>query len=287
MTRSKKTPEMTIKPKISVILFVKNDEDTCQMAIESILKQTLQDIEIIAIKQDSCDTTFAKCAGYIETDTRLSLISRQNPSFANLLKLINGDYVLISDTRATFQESDFENMYYKAEATKADFVFSNYLLPDKKEAINSYSDLSKSVFSWKSIPDKILTLSPYLFANKLYKTEFFQDLLKTAKECNILDESDFPAFAFVKANNIAYAQKAMMSCLKPEVIRGSRNWKWSVVSLLGMEFFLNQKTNYSLTEQSFLNYTLEKLLFLTEASAPYQGMAKIISSRKPLHISTF
>ena len=56
------------KPKVSIIITIKNGEKYLEECLESIYKQTLQDIEIVAVYSDSHDNTLGILKDYQKKD---------------------------------------------------------------------------------------------------------------------------------------------------------------------------------------------------------------------------
>ena len=64
--------------KISVIVPVYNDEKFLGKAIESLLRQTLSDIEIILVDDGSTDNSPKICDDYAKKDSRIIVIHKKN-----------------------------------------------------------------------------------------------------------------------------------------------------------------------------------------------------------------
>jgi|GEM_PF-6900245 len=87
-------------PKISVIIPVFNAERYLKLAIDSILNQTLQNIEIIAINDGSTDNSMAILNGYsdhrlkfFENTVNLGMVATRN----NAISLAKGEYIAFFD----------------------------------------------------------------------------------------------------------------------------------------------------------------------------------------------
>ena len=65
-------------PAISVIVPAYNAEKTLNKCLDSILGQTLVDIEIIVVNDGSTDSTQTIVEGYMSSDNRIKLINQEN-----------------------------------------------------------------------------------------------------------------------------------------------------------------------------------------------------------------
>ena len=78
---------------ISLIVPVYNVEEYLEECLESIRKQTYQDIEVILVNDGSTDGSQAICERYCQTDKRFRLINQKNQGQSvarnNALKIAN------------------------------------------------------------------------------------------------------------------------------------------------------------------------------------------------------
>lgn len=65
-------------PKVSVIVPVYNAEKYLQECVDSILRQTLADLELILVDDGSTDSSPAICDRYAEQDARVKVIRQAN-----------------------------------------------------------------------------------------------------------------------------------------------------------------------------------------------------------------
>jgi glycosyltransferase involved in cell wall biosynthesis len=86
-------------PKVSVLLPVYNGERYIVQSVESILKQSYRDFELIVINDGSTDRTSYLIKGI--SDTRIVLIEQENQGLTwtlnNTLKVIKGEYIARQD----------------------------------------------------------------------------------------------------------------------------------------------------------------------------------------------
>ena len=124
---------------VSVIIPVYNCEKTVGRCINSVLNQTLANIEVIAVNDGSDDSTLKVLKGI--NDDRLKIISHLNygQGYArnNGMSVANGKYIAFVDADDTIEECMLEKMYEKAEKENADMVQCNLydIYPDRTRKI--------------------------------------------------------------------------------------------------------------------------------------------------------
>ena len=114
--------------KISVILPVYNVASYLEEAFESVLSQSLKDIEIIAVDDGSTDSSLDIIMKYAENDNRISFYSQENQgqSVARNLALqhATGEYIYMMDSDDVLSSPDvLQTCYDYAQHNKADLIF--------------------------------------------------------------------------------------------------------------------------------------------------------------------
>ncbi len=114
-------------PKVSVIIPVYNVEDYLKRSLDSLVNQTLKDIEIILIDDCSQDKSLDIAKKYAEKDKRIKLIeSKENQGAAASrnkgLDIASGEYIGFIDADDYIDLNYYEELYKKAKETDADIV---------------------------------------------------------------------------------------------------------------------------------------------------------------------
>jgi glycosyltransferase involved in cell wall biosynthesis len=88
--------------KVSVIIPVYRVEQFLDVCIQSVLKQTYVDLEIILVDDESPDNCPKLCDEYSQQDNRIKVIHKKNGGLSDArnagLKLATGDYILFLDS---------------------------------------------------------------------------------------------------------------------------------------------------------------------------------------------
>lgn len=116
--------------KVSVVVPVYNAEKYIDKCINSIIKQTLEDIEIILINDGSRDKSLEICKKYEHIDSRVRVIDKPNSGVSSSrnigIDISTGEYITFIDADDWIESNMIENLYIKAKAYKGSIVISNY-----------------------------------------------------------------------------------------------------------------------------------------------------------------
>lgn len=98
--------------KVSVIMPVYNSGEYLKTAVESILNQSLREIELILVDDGSTDGSSERCDEYAAKDSRVVVIHQKNGGICNArnaaLKIARGEYIGFSD-----HDDEFTNGMYE------------------------------------------------------------------------------------------------------------------------------------------------------------------------------
>ncbi len=117
--------------KISVIIPVYNTEKYLKDALESVIKQTLKDIEIICINDGSKDGSLEIINDYATKDPRIKLINQTNSIGygASINRGINeaeGEFIAIFEPDDILDKSIYETLYKEASENHLEVVKCNF-----------------------------------------------------------------------------------------------------------------------------------------------------------------
>ena len=134
-----------LHPKFSVIIPVYNTEKYLSESIDSVLKQTLQDFEIICINDGSTDNSLAKLKEYEKLDKRIRLIDQKNQGLScarnNAIKIARGKYVVFLDSDDYLDKWALEKIYTNMEDNGLEMLSYggiNFDDKTKEQLINPY-----------------------------------------------------------------------------------------------------------------------------------------------------
>lgn len=116
-------------PKVSFIVPVYNVEKYIDQCVESILSQTLKDIELVLVDDGSPDQCPAICDAYAEKDSRVKVIHKKNGGVSDArncgIKEAEGEYLYFVDSDDWVELDAAENLYQDAVDMGVDCVISD------------------------------------------------------------------------------------------------------------------------------------------------------------------
>ena len=161
--------------KVSIIVPIYNAEKYLKKCINSILKQTYKELEIILINDGSTD----KSKNIIESfhDKRIIFIDKTNTGVGNTRNLgiekSSGDYIMFIDSDDFIETTCVEKMLNKALTDNCELVIGNYYLDTPNRTYN-ISFKKENDTTLKEKPEILLdiNLGP---CNKIYHKRLFKD----------------------------------------------------------------------------------------------------------------
>lgn len=169
-------------PKISVLVPCYNVEKYLNQCIDSILCQTLTDIEIICLNDGSTDQTLEILKNYADQDNRIIIVDKANSGYGSTmnigLKMAKGKYIGIVESDDWIENDMFETMYNEAEKENLDMVRCLYLKIDETTGKNSIAhdpDLYECDKVFNPIEQKkIFLIAPAIWA-AIYRKDMIDD----------------------------------------------------------------------------------------------------------------
>ncbi len=153
-------------PKVSVIIPVYNVEKYLKQCLDSVLGQTLQEIEVICVDDGSTDSSMEILKDYAKQDNRVTILSQKNMHAGVArnagLAVARGEYLSFLDSDDWFEIDMLNQMYAKAKKDKSDIVVCEYNCFDAQENRFTYKYKIKHKYLRKS------PFKPCHFTNSLY-----------------------------------------------------------------------------------------------------------------------
>ena len=249
-------------PKISVVIPVYNAEMYLRECLDSVVNQTLYDIEIICVNDGSTDNSQHILEEYSNKDSRIKIINQENQGAGAArnkgLETAAGEYISFLDSDDFFDLRMLEKLYDRAMETNADITvceFYNYNHLNKKtisgcslrkECTTPY----KEIFSYKDYPQAILdTVLPEPW-NKLFRTDFL-------RQCGIKFQNQ-PYFNNVLFCTLVLAYAKSITSIPDRLVYYRNNVKNSATSNKFKDFSVLQNVLDDVNKEcTKLDYYLE------------------------------
>lgn len=209
--------------KVSVIVPIYNAGDFLRPALDSVITQTLSDIEIICIDDGSTDESLEILKEYQEKDERIRIVTETNagPALArnNGIRRARGEYLAFLDADDFYHPEFLESLYNLAKRDVLDIAISQYdIYNTRKSRFETsggadHSDIFTpgKVTSKSEYPDIILastTGSPW---NKLFRRSFIEhNGLAFLHEVRMYEDVYFVVTAMALAQRVGKVHKILM-----------------------------------------------------------------------------
>lgn len=201
------------KPKVSVIVPVYNTEKYLNRCLDSLVGQTLEEIEIVAIDDGSTDGCARILDEYqVKFPEKMKVVHKENggqASARNLaLQLCEGDYIGFLDSDDFVKENMFEKMYTTACRKDADYVACGYTditYEDNKEVVLQEYVASKPAYKTTDLFFGAL-VSPFLH---LYRREIMLEAQVNFPEGYIYEDTAFYLNLIPYIKSIALVEESL------------------------------------------------------------------------------
>ncbi len=208
---------------VSVIVPIYNAYDYLQVALDSILSQTLTDIEVICIDDGSTDRSLDITKKFREQDSRIRVVTENNAGVSTArnkgIARIRGEYTIFLDADDFCDPMFLEKLYNFATEKNLDIAISKYdIYNNKTERFSPAIDethgdifLNGAVVSKSEFPNHIFESTTGYVWNKLFKTSFIREKeLTFAPELYIFEDVHFVCAALSYAERVARLDEVLI-----------------------------------------------------------------------------
>lgn len=210
-------------PLASIIVPVYNSEHYLRECLDSIVGQTLRDMEIICVDDGSTDESLALLQEYAARDGRIQVLQQQNQGGGAArntgLDAARGDYLAFWDSDDFFEPDALETALSRCQETDADVaIFGARGFNDKTKTFNEIAWLLKSEylpevnpFSRRDVPLYIFNISVAAPWNKLYRREFILEKNLRFQPLQRANDVLFVYLALAEAERIVFIDRVLCS----------------------------------------------------------------------------
>lgn len=189
--------------KVSIIIPVYNMEEYLRECLDSIINQTLQDIEIICINDGSTDNSLSILYEYKEKDNRIKIINQDNKGTGiarnNGIKIAVGEYIGFVDPDDWISLDYYEKLYKIANQKDLDIVCA-------KNRIEYLSKTEQKIFKINNkFLKKELILRHISLWNKIFKKDFINQYNFENLNTKCSQDLPFTIGSIISTNKIGIA----------------------------------------------------------------------------------
>lgn len=175
--------------KVSIIVPIYNGEKYIKQCIDSLINQSLKEIEIILINDGSTDNTKNIIENYSEKDKRIIVINKENSgpgSSRNIgINKASGEYIGFVDSDDYVEKTMYKDLYNLVKNQDIDICMCNYkdvYIKDNKEYVVNHRLNTKKVYKEIDIKKEIVSkfslnenIGLYSLCNKIYRRDFLKE----------------------------------------------------------------------------------------------------------------
>lgn len=210
-------------PKVSVVIPVYNTEPYLRQCLDSVVAQTLRDVEVICVDDGSTDGSLEILREYEARDGRVTVLQQQN-QFAGVarnrgMERARGDYLVFWDSDDFFEPTALEEMHEQIVRYGADICVcgANQYLQETGELRPSARYLAEdrlpesAVFNRHTHNDFILTFATVMPWNKMFRRSFVEENRLQFQDRRNSNDTYFCACALLLAKRIVTVRERLVT----------------------------------------------------------------------------
>lgn len=263
---------MTEGVKVSVIIPVYNAEKYLRECLDSVVNQTLRDIEIICVDDGSTDNSLAILREYEARDERVKVLTQENQYAGvarnNGMSVASGKYYIFWDADDFFELDALALMYARCEEYQADICICgamNYSVVSKKNRPADWmlrTPNAAEPFNRETVEDIYAITSPAPW-NKLFSAAFVEKWELKFQALPRVNDAYFILSSLALADRIVTVNKPLIHYR----VGQSTNLQSGIdrsptaicEALLAVREKLEETGRWNEVEWSFLNCALENV----------------------------
>lgn len=287
--------------KISVIVPVYNTEKYLAECLDSICNQTLKEIEILLVNDESTDGSLAILENYAKKDNRIQIIQNihEGDGAASArnhgLKLAKGKYLSFLDSDDYFDLTMLEKVYTRAELLQTCIVvYNGYQFHDDTktsyfDAIHDMDQLTqKEVYSCNDFPETFFYYATNYAWLCLFNRKFILQENLTFQAVYCLDDALFVRSAFALAKRISAIPEHLAYHRRDHAesqTTNSENFPLSILSSsLAIKELLEEKMVFTKIRNGFAAYVIGCIKVLFSRYRHYENFSILFDALRNEYI---
>ena len=212
------------KPKISFVVPVYKSEKYIRRCLDSLVKQSLEDIQIVCVNDGSPDNSLSILKEYEAKYSSIKVISKENGGvwYARLdgVRAADGEYIGFLDAD-DFVEKDFAKLMYESVSkNQSDIAVCGFKRIDentRKVLSQEMKYASSRIIYMDKNPEEIISINTALW-NKIYKADVLKATFNVKSPPRILEDAMFISLVYINAHKISFVDEYLHNYM---VIDGS------------------------------------------------------------------
>lgn len=194
--------------KISIIIPVYKVEEYLPKCLDSIVRQTYTNLEIILVDDGSPDKCGEICDKYAKEDSRIKVIHKENAGVARArndgIEIATGDYISFIDSDDWIAENTYEILYNGLKEYDADCSVGGCVTVIDKEGVLAPQERVRNGVNCVSAQEamKGVLLKGSAVWNRLFKREIFREIRFPLGRVN--DDEVVALHAYAECKNIVF-----------------------------------------------------------------------------------
>ncbi len=194
----------------SVLIPVYNSQNTLERCLLSVLEQTFEDFEVIAVDDCSEDSSAEILRDFTGKDSRLRTVSKEvNSSLLSArltgMREAKGDHILFVDSDDYIEKDTLKGLSQQLSAHPADITEFNYIKePEGERCDNTRNYPDDKTFSTDHLLEyMLLGKCEHMVWNKCYSRGLIRRVLDRAEDfyCNMSEDMYFSGLFFTLAES--------------------------------------------------------------------------------------
>lgn len=278
--------------KVSVIVPVYNSAPYLRQCLDSIVGQTLREIEIICVDDGSTDESPAILEEYAAADERLRVLHQQNQYAGvarnNGMAQASGKYLMFWDSDDYFDLTALEKMYNQCEADKADICVCGV----KRQ----YDDIGATIvepnyirknclpesipFNRETNEEFILNFATPAVWNKMFRHSFVEEARLSFSPTKSANDVLFVEVALCSAASITLVQEPLVVYRRDR--EGSLTNTLSTTAATPIHIWVETAQELErrgiMPRESFANRAFSNLLYILRNQKSYEAFESIMGA---------
>lgn len=279
--------------KISVIIPIYNTEKYLKQCLDSVLNNTMKDIEIICVDDGSTDNSLKVLEEYKNQDKRIKIIKQEKNLGAGNSRNVGldsatGEFLYFLDSDDFVEINIFEKMYNKINQQHSDICLcgrKNY--DEKKDFIRICKNAivttlipQKDSFEPLEVKDDLFQICSIACFTKLYKTDFIRKNNLKFQELRTCNDVFFNFSTLLLSKRITYINESLVTSRRNRIdsLTSTRGAYATNIILAHKKIyeFLREKNLLSIYQTTFYKQVIKGYFFEQEYCTNWQKFKLLV-----------